>query len=92
MNEIEILILAIIMTIPVLLAIYVIFKETQPASDGVNWQAVVIFQLTALWSIIPLMQVLPEFNSQIKNMAKKSNDKFNEEMEEISLWSASRYI
>ncbi|MHA1475040.1 MAG: SPFH domain-containing protein [Promethearchaeota archaeon] len=35
-----------------------------------------------LGSIIPLMQVLPEFNNQIKNVSKKTGDKFNEEMEE----------
>ena len=35
-----------------------------------------------LGSIIPLMQVLPEFNNQIKNVAKKNENKFNEEMEE----------
>jgi len=35
-----------------------------------------------LGSIIPLMQVLPEFNNQIKNVSKKTDNKFNEEMEE----------
>ena len=35
-----------------------------------------------LGSILPLMQVLPEFNSQIKDVTKKSEDKFNEAMEE----------
>ena len=35
-----------------------------------------------LGSILPLMQVLPEFNDQIKNVSKKTGDKFNEEMEE----------
>ncbi len=34
-----------------------------------------------LGSILPLMQVLPEFNSQIKDLTKKSKEKFNEEME-----------
>jgi regulator of protease activity HflC (stomatin/prohibitin superfamily) len=34
-----------------------------------------------LGSIIPLMQVLPELNAQIKNVAKKNENKLNEEME-----------
>ena len=35
-----------------------------------------------LGSILPLMQVLPEFNAQIKDVTKKTEDKVNEEIEE----------
>ncbi len=35
-----------------------------------------------LGSILPLMQILPEFNSQIKGVAKKTEDKLNKQIKE----------
>ena len=50
----EVLILAIICSIPILIFIYLIIKS-EPDYDGINWSAIAIFQLTVIWSIIPGM-------------------------------------